>query len=83
MVEVAGEVARRLHIDGEEDAAISERLASAAQDEVRCGLVLDGVEGGDEIEARGGWPVAPCIVYLPDRWEEGHLLPICGSQAVW
>src|SRR5438270_11912723 len=53
MVEVAGEVARRLHVDGEEHATIGERLASTAQYEVRCGLVVDGVEGGDEIEARG------------------------------
>src|SRR5438132_7112562 len=53
MVEVAGEVARRLHVDNEEHAAIGERLASTPQYEVRCGLVVDGVEGGDEIEARG------------------------------
>ena len=51
MVEVAGKVARRLHVDSEEHAVIDERLASPAQYEVRCGLVVDGVERGDEVEA--------------------------------
>src|SRR5437879_13927921 len=53
MVGVAGGAARPLHVDAAEHAAMGERLASTAQYGVRCGLVVDGVEGGDEIEARG------------------------------
>jgi hypothetical protein len=53
VVPIVVDVARALDVLSEADAALAARAADAALHGLRIGLVVNGIESGDEIEAAG------------------------------
>jgi hypothetical protein len=75
------------------DAVVSQRDPNAAQDVSRAGLVVNGIEGGDEVKsARLGLPVEPLrsramkLTFLLPRcsaWTQANLMASSDELAFW